>query len=72
MTTGRPNGRSRMGQFRSIPTRATIRIQCGVVNHVATAETAVVRRNALTLRSHVRAGCGAVNQRPVVDRQSHL
>jgi hypothetical protein len=36
-----------MGQFGSmVPTRATIRIQCGVVNHVATAESAVVRWNA--------------------------
>jgi hypothetical protein len=44
---------------------------CGVVNHVATVESAVVKRNALTLPSHVRAGYHAAAVRaapPQIDK----
>jgi hypothetical protein len=34
----------------------------GVVNHLATVESAVVRRNTLKLRPHVRAGYHAVGE----------
>jgi hypothetical protein len=62
MTTGRLHGRSRTGRYHGSGAgeRSVFSAVCGVVNHVANVERAVLRR--MPLRSHVRAGYHAVGQ----------